>query len=120
MKILFENLLSQAILSATDTNTNYPIANLYHPFLRRRWQSNSNTDTITIDATGAVLINSIYLGAGNVVKVNATPVADYENNRMLRLKARPFLRPASNISFSKQNNFFKVNAIKRFKKKGIL
>jgi hypothetical protein len=66
------------------------------------------------------LINSIYLGAGNVARVNATPIADYENDRQLRLKARPFLRPASNISFSKQDNFFRSNAIKRFKKKGLL
>lgn len=62
------------------------------------------------------LINSIYLGAGNVVKVNATPVADYESNRILRIKARPFLRPASEKSYMKQENFYITNTKKRLKK----
>lgn len=66
------------------------------------------------------LINSIYLGAGKVAKVNATPIADYESGRQIRLKARPFLKPATQMSYSKQDGFFRVNAIKRFKKKGLL
>jgi len=66
------------------------------------------------------LINSIYLGAGKVARVNATPVADYEAGRTFSLKARPFLRPASMISFNKQEVMYRRNAMNRFKKKGIL
>lgn len=62
------------------------------------------------------LINSIYLGAHGVVKVNATPIADYENNRMLRLKARPFVKPAGEKSYLKQETFYLRNARKRLNK----
>lgn len=62
------------------------------------------------------LINSIYLGAGKAVSVNATPIADYEKSRSIKLKARPFLQPAAKISYQKQEMFFIKNANKRLNK----
>ncbi len=52
----------------------------------------------------------------NKVFVKMTPISDYEKNRTINLIARPFLRPASEISYKKQNAFFIKNANKRFKK----
>ncbi len=72
------------------------------------WRSKSGTTVF--------LVNSIYLGAGKAVNVKVTPIADYENNRMFRLKARPFLRPASEKSYNKQESYFMRNAKKRFNK----
>ena len=36
MKILFDNILEDATLSATNESLNYPVANLGHPFLEKR------------------------------------------------------------------------------------
>jgi hypothetical protein len=62
------------------------------------------------------LIQSIYLGANGIARVNAIPIADYEQNRMLRIKARPFLKPASDKSQVKAEQFFIRNAKKRFER----
>lgn len=62
------------------------------------------------------LIENIYLGAGNIVKVKAKSIADFEDKRVLNLKSRPFLLPASNMSQSKIEYFFVKNAKKRFEK----
>lgn len=62
------------------------------------------------------LINSIYLGAKNAVHINSTPIADYEKNRLIKIQARPFLRPASEMSLRKSDQFFIANAKRRFER----
>ena len=51
MKILFDNILEDSTLSATNESLNYPVANLGHPFLEKRFQSTTTTSTITADWT---------------------------------------------------------------------
>ena len=73
MRILFDSILSNCNVSATNTNTNFPVGNLDHPFLRKIWKSNNNTDTITIEQSGQyVPINSIYMGYTNATSITMT------------------------------------------------
>lgn len=72
MKILFNDILNDCVVSANDTDTNFPISNLGHPFLRRRWQSTENTDIITIEATVATDITGIYIDYTNATDIELT------------------------------------------------
>ena len=47
MRILFNNVFEDASFSATNESLNYPVPNLAHPFLRKRFQSSSTTSLIT-------------------------------------------------------------------------
>lgn len=54
-------------------------------------------------------------GKNRKPKIKLMPIADFEKGRSVNLKARPFLKPASIISYKKANAFFIANAEKRFK-----
>lgn len=56
-------------------------------------------------------------GTSRKVFVRMTPIADYEKNRSVNLQSRPFLRPASMITYQKQSSYYIKNAKKRFEKK---
>lgn len=70
MKILFNDILADCIVSANNTDTNFPTSNLAHPFLRRRWQSTTNTDTITIEAPFSAEITGVYLSYTNATSAS--------------------------------------------------
>ncbi|MDD5013669.1 MAG: hypothetical protein PHW73_01025 [Atribacterota bacterium] len=55
-------------------------------------------------------------GRNRKVFVRLIPLADYEQNRSVHLKARPFLGPASMQSFAKCTQYYITNAKKRFEK----
>jgi hypothetical protein len=55
-------------------------------------------------------------GRNRRVKVNAIPLADYESNRNVKVMAKPFLKPASLLSYNKQPYFYMKNAKARFEK----
>jgi hypothetical protein len=65
MKILFDNALEDATLTALYASPNYPVANLSHRILKKRFQSILNSDTITMSWAAAVVVNSIYVGYTN-------------------------------------------------------
>ncbi len=72
MRILFENLAKTATLSAGGTSINYPLSNLVHPFLKRKFQQT---------VTGGVILYSgspiTYLGTGlSSLDSNWMPIAD--------------------------------------------
>jgi hypothetical protein len=73
MLILFNDILADCVVSANNTDPNFPIANLAHPFLRRRWQSTATSDVITIEAQTATDINSIFIGFTNSASITLTP-----------------------------------------------
>jgi hypothetical protein len=65
------------------------------------------------------MVNSITFkgtGRNRNVKINTSPIADYESNRNIKLSKKPFLLPASKASFAKAEHFFIKNAKKRFEK----
>lgn len=57
-----------------------------------------------------------YKWRGRDVKVKMTPLADYEQNRTITIKAHPFLLPASEKTFRKSEQFFISRAKARFEK----
>ena len=55
MKILFNNLLSSATLSALGASVNYPLANLNHPFLKKKFQQSVDGSSGMPDASALTL-----------------------------------------------------------------
>lgn len=73
MKILVTNLLDTATLTAGGTSVNYPLANLNHPFLKKKFQqtvaisggSMSDADALTLAWTTDQIIDMIAVGYTN-------------------------------------------------------
>lgn len=65
MKLLFMNQLETATLSALGTNPNYGADNLKSNLLRKRWQSYSSSDIISIEWSTAISLDAIYTGYTN-------------------------------------------------------
>ena len=73
MKILFTNLLDTATLTAGGSSVNYPLANLQHPFLKRKFQQlvalsggvMSDADALTLTWTTDQTIDFIAAGYTN-------------------------------------------------------
>jgi hypothetical protein len=65
MKILFSNLVHDAVISATSTDSNYPVGNLKSSFLRKRWQSTANSDTIVVTLASPESVSSLFIGYTN-------------------------------------------------------
>lgn len=86
MKILFENLLSTATISSTNALANYPVQNLYHPFLRKRWQASGGENTITIVFNEPKVCNCFYFSwtnSGLTIKLysNGTIVHEFNGSK---------------------------------------
>lgn len=63
MKILFENIFETATLTNTYASANYPVSNLVHVFLEKRYQPLSSlTDTITATWDTNQTADCIFLG----------------------------------------------------------
>ncbi len=69
MKILFEDLVKVATLATNYSNLNYPIANLAHPFLRRRYQSATTPVMITATFVAASSVNCFFYGYHNLTAI---------------------------------------------------
>lgn len=73
MKVLFTNLLDTATLTAGGTSVNYPLTNLQHPFLKKKFQqtvaisggSMSDADALTLTWTADKTIDFIAVGYTN-------------------------------------------------------
>lgn len=65
MRLLFDNLAETGGLSALYENANYPVSNLVSKFLRKRFQSLQNSDTVTLLFSSQLLIDSIFYGYTN-------------------------------------------------------
>jgi len=66
VKIINNNVLHNGTYSATSESLNYPVSNLDHPFLSKRFQATANTSNVTIDLADKSNINSIAYGLTNV------------------------------------------------------
>lgn len=79
MKILFDNLLPLANLSALGVSVNYPLANLNHPFLKKKFQQTVDGSSGMPDASALTLT----WAADHTVD---TIVAGYSNAKLFTLK----------------------------------
>lgn len=62
MKILFNNVFEDATFTATNESLNYPVANLIHPFLHKRFQSSSTSSVITASFSADQSISCFFYG----------------------------------------------------------
>ncbi|MDD5303031.1 MAG: hypothetical protein PHS14_07960 [Elusimicrobia bacterium] len=78
MKVLFDNALLDASLSAVNESPNYPASNLAHQILKKRYQSVASSDTIVAEWAAAIIVNCIYLGYTNAetIEVRLYDAAD--------------------------------------------
>lgn len=61
-------------------------------------------------------VKSIKKGDDDKVFVKLFPIASYKENRSVRVRSRPFLRHASEITYKRAEEFFVKNAEKRLEK----
>ncbi len=66
MKVLFNNDLESATISATSENINYPVKNIVDPFLRARFQSLGNSSVITYEFDSNKCMSSFFLAHHNI------------------------------------------------------
>lgn len=66
MKILFYNDLEGSTVTAVNGSLNYPPESIYHEFLRKKFKSLIETDSLTIDLAAAVDMNCIFIGFHNI------------------------------------------------------
>ena len=66
MKVLFDNRLKESTITGLYQNDNFPVENLDHMFLYKKYKSTTYVDTITITFDDVETINSIFYGYSNV------------------------------------------------------
>jgi hypothetical protein len=69
VRILFNNVFENASLVATNESLNYPVENLVHPFLRKRFQSTNSTSLITATFTEDQIMDCFFYGWHNMTSV---------------------------------------------------
>jgi len=72
MKILFDNEVLTADITTVNSSSNYPVANLKSPYLRKRYQSTAITDTITLVFDAEKPVSSFFWGYTNLTKMSVT------------------------------------------------
>lgn len=73
MKILFDNLIKDATIASVNAAPNYPARNLQDGFLRRRYQVEGTSDSLSVQFDGNISINCIYMGfIGNISDIAVT------------------------------------------------
>lgn len=66
MKLLYDNKLKAATITATNQNDSFPVSNVTHQFLEKRFQSTTTSSVITILFTADQTISAIGLGFHNL------------------------------------------------------
>jgi hypothetical protein len=71
MKILFNNEVLSATITAANADTSYPVVNLNDVFLKKIFKSTATSETITITFSADKVIDSIYIGFTNGSSISA-------------------------------------------------
>lgn len=71
MKLINDNKLHNGTFTATDESLNYPVDNLDHPFLAKRFQGSASSSTITVVLSSASTIDAIGHGQTNATSGTA-------------------------------------------------
>lgn len=79
MRILFDNCLLDSVMTATASSINYPIENVTHRFMKKRFQSLLSNSTITCIFNSIKEINCIFYGYHTLNSFNFT-LYDSSNN----------------------------------------
>jgi len=70
VKILYDNLLASATLSATNGNESYPIANVIDRFLEKKFQTITTSSVITVTFATDQAVSAIALGFHNLTSAS--------------------------------------------------
>ena len=70
MKILFNNVFEDASFLATNESLNYPVPNLAHPFLRKRFQSSSTSSLVTASFDSDQSMSCFFYGWHNLTSMD--------------------------------------------------
>lgn len=65
MRILYDNIMKNASLVATNEDPNYPIGNIVHRFMRKYFKSTTTSSVITATCNADVTVNCIFIGYHN-------------------------------------------------------
>ena len=66
MKILWENFLKDAVITANSADSAYPVSNLAHQFLEKKFMSTTTSETISIDMGATKTISMLAYGFNNL------------------------------------------------------
>ncbi len=69
MRVLFDNLVVPATLTTDEPNESYPVTNLAHPFLRRKYQSVASPAIITVTFAGDSTVDCLFYGWHNLTSL---------------------------------------------------
>jgi hypothetical protein len=69
MRVLFDNLVIASTLTTDEPNGDYPVTNLAHPFLRRKYQSVAATATITVTFKDDATVDCLFYGWHNLTSI---------------------------------------------------
>jgi hypothetical protein len=67
MRILYNNLLETATLSATNENANYPVENVYDSTLQTKFKTTTSSTVITATLAEASTVSTFAFGAHNIL-----------------------------------------------------
>jgi hypothetical protein len=70
MRMLWDNLIKEATLSATNEDANYPISNIYHEFIEKVFYSSTPSSVITITLDTVSDIDCVAFGHHNCNSVS--------------------------------------------------
>lgn len=91
MRILFVNEALNATISGLYETENYPATNIVHPFLRKKYLSTGTIDTITLEWSSAIDLDSVMTGYTNAEGIHLKIFAGASvlfDNYMFSLGAR--------------------------------
>ena len=72
MRILFNSLVNDASISATNESLNYPATNLQHPYIKRRFQATGTSSTITLTYTADITTDCFFWSLTNATSITVT------------------------------------------------
>lgn len=76
MKLLWDNYLIGSTVTASETDTLYPVSNLYDSFLEKKFRPGSQSVTVTIVMQETKTVSMIAYGYNNVTTSDATLTID--------------------------------------------
>ena len=97
MRILYDNLLEAASLSATNEDANYPVERVYNTTLRSQFRAGTNSTVITATLAAASTVSTFAFGAHNIdtleIKVTdsgaSTTTYNYTNSDLIFSAEQP-------------------------------
>ena len=69
MRILFDDLIHDAVITSLNADSSYPVTNLADRYLRRQYKSTRATDTITLTYTADKSIDCLFWGYTNLANM---------------------------------------------------